>query len=357
MRTRSDHSLSRAVFFSLFVLTPFTPHTAHGEDEQSPSKDFSKTNSVTLLLADAQRRGVSPSNGLSHAFWEKDGRTTMMEGEGVVCRCLSMTEEGRSKGYLYFSIDPTFKEQDVAKVKIDVEYFDGFDGQPGVFGLQYDARGSMDAIDTPYKPCPPNVPLKGSGKWLKATFHVRDATFRNSQNARSDFRLVVSPPELCVRRVSVTLEPQAPVLVPLKFDKAGEAKLSEWNTQWDYSDKPSFSSQTNTTNGLRWLEIRAPGTESVGSWRTVVLLEPGEYQFVGRAKMEGVQTGGVMLRASGKLGYKMVSEAAAWTPLIYDFTMTATDYAELICDFRSNQGAARFDLDSLKLVRKNYTPP
>jgi hypothetical protein len=130
----------------------------------------------------------------------------------------------------------------------------------------------------------PNVRLKGSGKWLKATFHVRDGTFQNSQNGRADFRLWVSPPELCVSRVTVTLEPvpESPSAKPLAFDAAGEAKLREWNLQWDSGSKPSFSRSAARLDGPRWLEIGAPGTPAVGSWRTCALLEAGEYQFTGK---------------------------------------------------------------------------
>lgn len=268
-----------------------------------------------------------------------------------------MTEDGRAKGYFYFAIAPTFKEQDVSKVRIDVDYFDGFGGQEGVFGVQYDATRLTDGSGFSSKQALPNVPLKGSGRWLKAVFHIRDATFQNAQNARSDFRLWASPPELCVSRVTVTLEPQAPTVEPLKFNSAGEAKLREWNGQWDAGDKPLFIRGTNRADGLRWLEVRAPDSDTACSWRTAPLLEPGEYQFVGKARTEELAPGGgVALRASGRGGTRAPSQAPDWTTLTYEFTVPALGYVELVCEFRAAHGSARFDLDSMKLIRKSGTP-
>jgi hypothetical protein len=330
----------------------------HSQDAALDPRDFSKTNSVTLFLAEAERGSRLPGQGLEHIYWERDGRTTAMSVEGIPCRRLDLAEQGCPKGYFYFSIHPTFKSHDLAKVRIDVEYFDGLEA--GIFGLQYDATGSGDGPGATSRPSYPNVPLKGSGKWLKASFHVTDGTFQNSQNGGADFRLWASPPELCVSRVTVTLEPvpESPPAKPLAFDTAGEAKLRGWNLQWDSGSKPSFSSSAADQAGPRWLEIRAPGTPAVGSWRTCALLEAGEYRFVGQVRTTGAEgdagfAGGVGLRASGRTAAKRVSDAPAGTTLSCDFTMPALDYVELVCEFRSRQGSARFDLDSLKLIRKN----
>lgn len=363
MKTLFISSCSRLFLVCLAVVAAQTPGILTAQEEVLVPKDFSRTNSVTLSLMEAKRGNERWQQGLAHAFWEKDGRTTVMDVEGVSCRNLSLSADGRSKGYFLFAINPSFKNQDVSRVKIEVDYFDGFDGREGVFGLQYDATGADDAPLPSAKALLPMVPLKGSGKWLKAAFHVRDGTFENAQNARSDFRLVVSPPELSVSRVTVTLEPQLTnPPVPLKFGAAGEVKLHEWNPQWDTGAQPSFARGTNNAGGMPWLEVRASGSLVAGSWRTAVLLEPGEYQFVGRAKIDDAQTGigatgGVMLRVSGKSGYKMATEAADWTPLEYNFAMSALDYVELVCDFRGSHGGARFEADSLKLIRKGQQKP
>jgi hypothetical protein len=154
------------------------------------------------------------------------------------------------------------------------------------------------------------------------------------------------------------------VNTPLPFDIAGEAKLSGWRSQRD-SGSPSFSHNTIRPNAPGRLEIRAAGAPAYGSWRTTVLLEAGEYLFVGKAQIEGLEIGpgvtrgGVTLRVSGERSAKMVTEAAEWTTLTYRFTMPAMADMELVCEFRGSNGRARFDADSLKLIRASKTakPP
>jgi hypothetical protein len=144
----------------------------------------------------------------------------------------------------------------------------------------------------------------------------------------------------------------------LTLNAAGEAKLPDWNLQWDSGSKPSFSKQTANQNGTNALVIRAPGEFSVGSWRTVVLLAPGLYQFIGRVRTEGLKPepdenrGGVTLRISGRYSPQMITAAADWAPITYDLTIAEQEYVELVCELRATEGLARFDLDSLKLVRK-----
>src|ERR1043166_5837554 len=111
-----------------------------GHSQPIPARNFSKSSSVTLFLTEAKRGAAR--EGLAHAFWERDGRTESASVNGVECRSLSLANPEAAKGYFYFTLDPSFKEQDVSRVRIDVEYFDGFNGQAGVFGLQYDATGS-----------------------------------------------------------------------------------------------------------------------------------------------------------------------------------------------------------------------
>jgi hypothetical protein len=48
----------------------------------------------------------------------------------------------------------------------------------------------------------------------------------------------------------------------------------------------------------------------------------------------------------------MVTDAAQGKELTYDFSLAGLADIELICEFRGSNGRARFDIDSLKLVRK-----
>ena len=81
-----------------------------------------------------------------------------------------------------------------------------------------------------------------------------------------------------------------------------------------------------------------------------MLLEPGQYQFIGKARAEG---GGVGLRASYRGGGRTINGAPEWTNLTYDFSMTAAEYIELVAEFRGSKGSARFDEDSFRLIRKS----
>ena len=141
-----------------------------------------------------------------------------------------------------------------------------------------------------------------------------------------------------------------------RFDAVGEAKLSGWKSQRD-SGSPSFSPNPSRRNAPGLFEIRAAGAPAYGSWRTTVLLEAGEYLFVGKAQTDGleigpgVMRGGVTLRVSGERSAKMVSEAADWSTLTYRFTIPAMKDMELVCEFRGSNGRARFEADSLKLIR------
>src|SRR5688572_8207788 len=82
-------------------------------------KDFSKTNSVTIRLADAE--AFLPEHGLTHAFGEADGISTLTNVLGVPCRAMT-NALALNKAFMYFAVDTTFKRQDASNVKVDVEY-------------------------------------------------------------------------------------------------------------------------------------------------------------------------------------------------------------------------------------------
>jgi len=355
-------SRTRSLRLCAAILLPIARYALHAQDAPPEPKDFSKTNSVTIFLGeDAGRRNRVSGQGLEHVSRGRDGRTAPENIQGVPCRSIQLTDDGVPKGYFVFTIDPTFKDRDLGRVRIDLEYFDGLDPQGGVFGVQYDAKGSDQNRALTVKQVLPNVILKGSGRWLKTTFHLKDAGFRNAQGGGSDFRLWASPPELSVSRVTLTLEPSeisARANAPLTLNAAGEAKLTDWNLQWDSGGKPSFSKQSANQNGTNALVIRAPGEFSVGSSRTVVLLAPGLYQFIGKVRTEGLKSerdenrGGVTLRISGRYTPQMITAATDWTPVTYDLTIAEQEYVELVCELRATEGLAHFDLDSMKLIRK-----
>lgn len=188
---------------------------APGRDSQNPFdiRDYSTTNVVSVLLGQED-----PDDGINHLAYEPDGRTVIETLDGVKCRYLN--RKPRSFGYLYFAIHPSFKREELKAVWIEVEYFVA---TPVVFRLQYD--GMEGQTHKRYKSVVAEggqvadmggsvrfTRLRGSNAWQTAIFHIADGVFMNSQNGGADFRLEVTPPEIYLRRVSVTREDVKPAV-------------------------------------------------------------------------------------------------------------------------------------------------
>jgi len=160
------------------------------------SKDFSASNSVGIVFGEIEKEY---GTGLDHISFERDGLTATNEVNDSPCRCLHL-EEG-DVGYFYFVIDSSFKSRSIRNVIIEAEYLDT---TPGTLGIEYDASKSRKDARRAYTGLPHIVQLSGSKQWRTVAFQIEDATFRNAQNSHSDFRLWVKPPDLCIRRVTVT---------------------------------------------------------------------------------------------------------------------------------------------------------
>jgi hypothetical protein len=166
----------------------------------SATVDWSKSNAVSIVLGDESNYG-----GLKHNDKERDGITSIVKVADVPCRLLNHKERGRAEAFLYFSIDPAFKATGATNVKVDVEYFDVLlDETRTTFGIHYDAAGAGGSLSSRYRSAGRTVMLTGVNKWLTTTFYLRNAAFKNAQNGQSDFRIYVRPPDLYVRRVTVT---------------------------------------------------------------------------------------------------------------------------------------------------------
>jgi hypothetical protein len=194
MKPARPKAAGLAVFAVLLAGTLI--YTRCGRRTVPGGMDFSRSNRVSVVLGETDKEH---GNGIEHIYWEKDGLTTIAIQDGVPCRHLKLGEE--RLGYLYFMIDPSFKKRSVKNVTIEVEYCDPV---AGWLGLQYDATGRQRSREPAYTQLREAVPLLGSKIWQTATFRVQNAAFKNSQNSRADFRLWVSPPELYVRRATVT---------------------------------------------------------------------------------------------------------------------------------------------------------
>lgn len=171
-----------------------------GAKARSEARDYAQSNSVSLLLGEGDESG----EGLTHPDQERDGLTAIETLNGVPTRTLQLTDN-RNTLMFYFRIDPTFKQGDVRRVRIDVEYLDP---QPGTLGLHYDALDSPNVAKPVYRESLRPIRLGGSNVWQTATFYTKgDAAFSNRQNGQSDFRIWAKAPILHLRRVTVTRAP------------------------------------------------------------------------------------------------------------------------------------------------------
>ena len=111
------------------------------------------------------------------------------------------------------------------------------------------------------------------------------------------------------------------------------------------------------TDNREVLQVLSRGPETAGSWRALLLLEDGHYEFTGRARTEGfdaadaADTDGVILRISGEK-FPKSSASPEWTALRYEFDVHGIEDVELVCEFRGAQGLGSFDPGSMRLVRK-----
>lgn len=129
---------------------------------------------------------------------------------------------------------------------------------------------------------------------------------------------------------------------------------------WHATDGASSQKmeQGRGPDGIPALHIQA-GRATSSSWRTTVLLEPGSYQFGGRARVGGVKplpfgtAQGAGLRVSGTVrqGEKLIGDSA-WKDLAVAFQVLSTNSeVELVCELRAGGGEAWFDTGSLRLWR------
>jgi hypothetical protein len=186
---------------------------------------------------------------------------------------------------------------------------------------------------------------------------LRPAFGTNRLEARRQERAATYLVDRIVRREHSVREQLAAANTPLAFGPDGAAPLTDWGSKTD-AGNPSFDRMRVPADTL---QITAQG-RSYGSWRTSVLLGPGQYRFEGRVKSkdlefkDGVQRGGVTLRVSGERQATMQPSVAQWRIIGYDFTVRGLEDVELVCELRASSGWAWFDAGSLRLLRKPPAP-
>ena len=145
---------------------------------------------------------------------------------------------------------------------------------------------------------------------------------------------------------------------PLDLGPTGIARLTGWTFR--PSNQGGVSGQKGTDQDRQVLELQASGTWASGAWRRKVLLETGQYELSGMAKVEGMTPGatnsGALLRISGDRETLSLSTNQTWQPLRYNFELTGPIDVELICEFRGASGVGRFDSSTLRLKRLPAAP-
>lgn len=132
--------------------------------------------------------------------------------------------------------------------------------------------------------------------------------------------------------------------------KNGILRLADWKPR-NVNGTGSFDVATSK-DGKKLLHILANNQSSSSSWRTRVLLPPGQYRFegYGRTRSAGEGSAGAQLRVSGATSVPTLHGDSEWVMLNFEFEVTEPDREiELVCELKGNRGEAWFDTTSLKL--------
>lgn len=143
---------------------------------------------------------------------------------------------------------------------------------------------------------------------------------------------------------------------PLVFNEQGEAAIPEW---YEKLETPGAKLEQLAPPGQPKLMVidTAQLTNCVASFRANVLLPPGKYKLVGRAKANDLvptESGsgkGAGLRISGGQRMNQLAGTVDWTPLEHPFEVPSLTRVELVAELRAMKGQVTFDAGSLKIVR------
>lgn len=136
------------------------------------------------------------------------------------------------------------------------------------------------------------------------------------------------------------------------FDANGVARLDGWRPK-EFRDT-NEANLSNVNSGTPVLRIRLANGAAAASWRLRVILEPGRYEFAGRAKLASADAGAnprVQLRISGRSGARHAL-TIEWAELRHAINVeSVSQEVELVCELNGGPAAAWFDAQSLRLVR------
>jgi CotH kinase protein len=162
-----------------------------------------------------------------------------------------------------------------------------------------------------------------------------------------------------IRRISQRDESLRQQLAKLanqpKLQPNSSLQLSGWSRRTQ-TGAPEFR-QEKTAEGQDALYLAAKGN-SIGSWRTKVMLEEGAYRFEGKVRTRDVRpssgepSGGAGLRVAGGAVAADLTGTQDWQRFAYSFRVPeGGGEAQVICELRALGGEAWFDISSLRVVR------
>ncbi len=151
-----------------------------------------------------------------------------------------------------------------------------------------------------------------------------------------------------------------PVPVPLKFGSLGTVQISDWRVQ---NTRGIAQVDKVIEGGKPLLHIdTVADTNCIASWRSHVLLTPGEYHLEARVRTAGVMAikdkkgegAGIRISQFSRPRTNSAAGSTDWTKLDFDFPVApgSTGDVDLLCELRASKGEAWFDLSSLKLTKK-----
>jgi spore coat protein H len=140
------------------------------------------------------------------------------------------------------------------------------------------------------------------------------------------------------------------------FDTNGVMRLARWRPKTQ-SGTPAHR-QEEGPGGVPLLYLTAASANTIGSWRTRVLLEPGSYRFEGRIRTREVRPGsgeagaGASLRISRGTVASGLTGTTDWRRFVYPVRVSEGGAdVEFVCELRASKGEAWFDTSSLMVVR------
>lgn len=140
-----------------------------------------------------------------------------------------------------------------------------------------------------------------------------------------------------------------------KLEPSAAMNLSGWS-QRPQTGSPEFRRE-QIADGKEALYLAAK-SNTIGSWRTKVMLEEGAYRFEGKVRTQDVRpssgepNAGAGLRISGGMVRPELTGTQDWQKVAYAFRVPeGGGEVEVICELRASRGEAWFDTSSLRVLR------